>query len=304
MGLKEILKIEDDSIYGMKLIAARKPLPASRVPAHPPAPEDSPMPRSTPSKSAAGKTASKKATANSTAGAARKNPTVDLPVAGTGIAAGVGGIPTLAPHTTPAVVPPSRRRSNRRSELTIDNILACTEKIILESGAERISILDVCHEAGISRGTFYRYFASQDELLDAFSRHKRDAFHRTLVEATAPHTDPDERFASFVRYLDSYLEHGNARRLLLVAPNYAIGFFKRVFHDSLVRFQDALGIVFDAWEARLGIQVDRELVCEMLLRYVLSELLVPGDSERKALPRRIARMVESLVSGAPARARR
>lgn len=200
--------------------------------------------------------------------------------------------------------PVRRRRSNRRSEQTIANILACTERVVLESGAERISILDVCRAAEVSRGTFYRYFASQEELLDAFSRHKRERFHRTLLEVVAPYGDPDERFAAVIRYLDGYLEQGQARRLLLVAPEYALGFFRRIFHDSLVRFQDVLGIVFDAWEERLGIQMDRELIAEMLIRYVLSEQLVPSDGDRKSVPRRIGRMVEALLVGASARARR
>lgn len=176
--------------------------------------------------------------------------------------------------STPVVV--KRSRSNRRSEITIANILAVTENIVLESGAERISILDVCRAANVSRGTFYRYFASQDELLDAFSRHKRERFHVTLAEAVESCQDPDERFAALIRYLDYYLEHGRARRLLVVAPEYALGFFRRIFHDSVVRFQDVLGSVFDAWEARFGVKVDRELVCELLIRYVLSEQLVPG----------------------------
>ena len=201
-------------------------------------------------------------------------------------------------------VPVRRRRSNRRSEQTIENILAATEQIVLESGAHRISILDVCKAAGVSRGTFYRYFASQEELLDAFSRHTRERFHRSLVAATEQHLDPDERFAALVGYLEHYLEHGKSRRLLVVAPEYALSFFKRIFHDSVVRFQDVLGIVFDAWDERLGLKLDRELVCELLIRYVLSEQLVPGDSERKGLPRRIGRLVEALTMGAAPRARR
>ncbi|MDP2165368.1 MAG: TetR/AcrR family transcriptional regulator [Hydrogenophaga sp.] len=206
-----------------------------------------------------------------------------------------------------AVVPEGVRRvrSNRRSEQTIANILAATENIVLESGAERISILDVCRAADVSRGTFYRYFASQDELLDAFSRHKRERFHVALAEAVEAYEDPDERFAALVRYLDHYLEHGRARRLLVVAPEYALGFFRRIFHDSVVRFQDVLAVVFDAWDARMGIKLDRELVCELLIRYVLSEQLVPGYTDRKALPRRIGRMVESLMAGGTSsRARR
>jgi hypothetical protein len=65
-----------------------------------------------------------------------------------------------------------------------------------------------------------------------------------------------------------------------------------------------LGIVFDAWDERLGLKLDRELVCELMIRYVLSEQLVPGETDRKALPRRIARMVEAMAMGASGRARR
>lgn len=197
-----------------------------------------------------------------------------------------------------------RKRRNRRSEETIATILASTEEIVLQSGADRISILDVCKAADISRGTFYRYFSSQDELLDAFSRHKRDRFHQSLMEAIAPFDDPDERFDALIAYLEHYLEHGRARRLLVVAPEYAMNFFKRIFHDSIVRFEDVLRPVFDAWDDRLGAKIDRELVCEMLIRYVLSEQLVPGTDDRRSLPRRVARMINMLTGAGIARARR
>jgi AcrR family transcriptional regulator len=213
-------------------------------------------------------------------------------------------VPAPAPAAASAPAPAMRKRRNRRSEETIANILASTEQIVLESGAERISILDVCKAANVSRGTFYRYFSSQDELLDAFSRHKRDRFHQALVEATEPFDDPDERFDALIAYLEHYLEHGRARRLLVVAPEYALGFFKRIFHDSIVRFEDVLRPVFDAWDDRLGTKIDRELVCEMLIRYVLSEQLVPGSTDRRSLPRRVARMVNAVIGVGAARSRR
>lgn len=184
------------------------------------------------------------------------------------------------------------RRRNKRSENTIESILAAAEVVILESGVERVSILDVCNEAGISRGTFYRYFSSQDELLEAFSRHKRSRFHQSLADAVAPYDDPDERFDAFIRYLDNYLQVGRSRKLLMVAPDYAMGWFLRIFHDSISRFQADLTIVFDAWEERSGVIIDRELVCEMIIRYILSEQLVPSSKQaRKALPNRIKRLV-------------
>ncbi|MEB0013687.1 TetR/AcrR family transcriptional regulator [Glaciimonas sp. Gout2] len=183
---------------------------------------------------------------------------------------------------------------NRRSEKTIDQILVATEQVILESGVDRVSILTVCEVAGISRGTFYRYFSSQDELLEAYTQHKRGVFHQALISATEPYDDPDERFIALVAHLDNFLKGTKARRLLQVAPKYAFGFFQHAFLDSLDRFQDALKIVFDAWDARLGVKLDRELICEMIIRYVLSELLVLGEGDRRQLPQRIGRLISSI----------
>jgi AcrR family transcriptional regulator len=199
--------------------------------------------------------------------------------------------PAVPPSPAAAAAAPRRRRSNRRSEQTIDNIFAATEKVVLESGADRISILEVCDTAGVSRGTFYRYFASQDELLEAFSRHKRENFHKSLAEL-------------LVRYLQDYLDAGNSRRMLLVAPEFALRFFKRIFHDAVVRFQDLLSPVFDAWDERLGVKLDRELICDLLIRFVMSEHLVSNESERGAMQRRIGRLIDSIRFGGVTRARR
>jgi AcrR family transcriptional regulator len=206
---------------------------------------------------------------------------------------------TKKPSAVRAGVVPAKL--NKRSGDTIAKILATTEEIILRSGAERISILDVCNESGISRGTFYRYFSSQDELLDAFSRHKRDQFHARLTALADGCEDPDERFQAVMHFVDDYLERSRARRLLLVAPEYATRWFQRIFHDSVHRFQDVLSIVFDAWEERRGITLDRELICELIVRFILSDVLVPAGPDRRNLMRRIERFVTMLLSGRVAR---
>lgn len=216
----------------------------------------------------------------------------------------VQAAPAVPSAPATAAAAPRRRRSNRRSEQTIDNIFAATETVVLESGAERISILEVCETAGVSRGTFYRYFASQDELLEAFSRHKRENFHKSLAELLVDYPDPDERFDVVINYLQDYLDAGNSRRMLQVAPEFALRFFKRIFHDAVVRFQDLLSPVFDAWDERLGVKLDRELICDLLIRFVMSEHLVSSETERGAMQRRIGRLVDSIRFGGVTRARR
>lgn len=184
---------------------------------------------------------------------------------------------------------------NKRAESTVAAILAATEEIVLSGGAERISISHVCEKAGVSRGTFYRYFVSQDELLDAFARHKRTSFHQSMLAAVAPYTDPDQRFYALVRYLDQYAAHGQAPRLLRAAPEYTLRLFARLFNDSLVRIQEILSTVFDAWDERLGIRTDRELVGELLIRCLLSELVVPNRSPEEGVERTV-RFLYSVVS--------
>lgn len=195
-------------------------------------------------------------------------------------------------------------KPNRRSEETISNILKATEEVVLLSGADRISILDVCRVAGVSRGTFYRYFSSQEDLLDTFSRHKRESFHSSLSQELGNISDPEARLNALFAYLDNYLEQSRARRLLVVAPDYALGFFRRIFHDSIVRFQDGLGIVFDDWDDRLGVRLDRELICEMIIRYVLSEILVPEAAGRRLFPVRVKKLLGALIMGSTSRTRR
>lgn len=187
---------------------------------------------------------------------------------------------------------------NRRAAVTIAAILAATEEIVLRGGAERISVSDVCEQAGVSRGTFYRYFVSQDELLDAFARHKRSSFHQSMLAAVAPYDDPDQRFLALVRYLDQYAAHGQARRLLRAAPEYTLRLFSRLFNDSLVRIQEILADVFDAWDERLGIRTDRELVGELLIRCVLSELVVPNRRPEEGIERTVAFLYSVVSCGA------
>ncbi|HEX8614336.1 MAG TPA: TetR/AcrR family transcriptional regulator [Telluria sp.] len=250
-----------------------------------------PKPTTKPATKPAGKPAAEAAAGAATKPAARA---VAKPAAQSGADAGKAQLPQVVRTAAPSA------KLNKRSSETIARILAVTEEIILRSGAERISIFDVCQEVGISRGTFYRYFSSQDDLLDAFSRHKRDQFHANL-QKTADLIDPDERFQALITFIDDYLENTRARRLLLVAPDYAMRWLQRIFTDSVHRFQDLLVPVFDAWEERRGIVIDRELVCELMVRYIMSDVLVPAGPDRRNLMRRIERFVLMLMSGRTAR---
>lgn len=188
------------------------------------------------------------------------------------------------------------RRRDRRSIATINRILEVTEELLLSPDHAKLSILTICEHAGVSRGTFYRYFSSQEELLDVFSQFMRDKFHRNLLDAVRPVEDPDKKFDAFVAYFDNYLNEGKSRRFLEVAPDYAVSFFNRVFSESIQRFENVLEDVFNAWDQRLGVSVDRTLICEMIMRHILSEQLVPCSRYRREFLLRIKLLVNQVAA--------
>jgi hypothetical protein len=132
-------------------------------------------------------------------------------------------------------------------------------------------------------------------LLDAFARHKRSSFQQAMADAVLPFTDPDERFQALVRYLDNYAAHGQARLLLRAAPEYTLRLFGRLFHESLARIDELMRTVFDSWDRRLGVRIDRDLVCELLIRCVLSELVVPNRRPADGV-QRVVRFLYSFVA--------
>ena len=78
---------------------------------------------------------------------------------------------------------------------------------------------------------------------------------------------------------------------------HPLGSLRRIDRKALHRtVQDLLD--------RLGVKLDRELLCDLLIRFVMSEHLVSSESERGAMQRRIGRLIDSIRFGGVTRARR
>ncbi len=80
-----------------------------------------------------------------------------------------------------------RKKARTRRQLVDAGLL------VLASRGEAMTVTDVVHQAGVSNGTFYNYFADIDELTLALAEHVALA----IAEAAAaePIDDPAERFA-------------------------------------------------------------------------------------------------------------
>lgn len=91
------------------------------------------------------------------------------------------------------------RVGQRRRAQTRIQIVTAAMGVFAEKGPDAPVIDDFIQAAGVARGTFYNYFASTEELLDAVSRMLEDNVMRSTLAASGGIDDPALRFATGVR---------------------------------------------------------------------------------------------------------
>src|ERR1700753_4379734 len=83
---------------------------------------------------------------------------------------------------------------------TQQRILAATAEVLGHNGKRKLSLSDVAVQAGVSRPTLYRWFASKEDLLSAFSKYERQTFESGMGRATAGSQGTDNLHAG-VRFI-------------------------------------------------------------------------------------------------------
>jgi AcrR family transcriptional regulator len=104
---------------------------------------------------------------------------------------------------------------------TRQRILAATAEVLGRNGKTKLSLSDVASQAGVSRPTLYRWFASKEELLSAFSRYERQVFETGLGKATAGLKGTDKLDAA-LRFIVEYQHSYSGVRMVDVEPEHVI----------------------------------------------------------------------------------
>jgi AcrR family transcriptional regulator len=159
---------------------------------------------------------------------------------------------------------------------------------------------DICDEAGISRGTMYRYFKSKDQVLEAVGEHIEGTLRATLTEAVTAKPEPDKRLEIVIQALLDYGKaHAELMHIVDAEPGAVLQLLTREFPTLLVAVADALGpVLSDAPPVRDGTLTKRQLA-EMFTRLVLSVYLVPSPGSDQ-LAKRVAGLWRSVTTIAPA----
>ncbi|MGY4708329.1 TetR/AcrR family transcriptional regulator [Mycolicibacterium sp. CBM1] len=120
-----------------------------------------------------------------------------------------------------------------------NRILKATAEVLARSGQTKLSLSEVALQAGVSRPTLYRWFASKTELLDAFAFYEREMFDTGISRATAGLRGTDKLDAA-LQFIVSYQQTYSGVRLIDIEPEVVIAQLARILPIMRARLERLL----------------------------------------------------------------
>jgi AcrR family transcriptional regulator len=159
---------------------------------------------------------------------------------------------------------------------TVSRILNGALVALARRGVRELSMTDVGHAAGISRGTLYRYFSSKEELLDAIGVHVERSLINEMVRAVDERPDLDVRVQVVVETIVNFGQsHPEASQVIAVEPGFGIEFVRRVFPEYIAVVEQLLTPALERSSAvRSGGPTPGEL-SELILRVAATTFFIP-----------------------------
>jgi AcrR family transcriptional regulator len=105
-----------------------------------------------------------------------------------------------APTNSPAT-PAQASRHQRRREKTRARLLDAARTLVAERGVDAVGLSDITEAADLGAGTFYNYFHSRDEIVEAVAEESIESLGARMDSMTADMTDAAEVFSSSLRHL-------------------------------------------------------------------------------------------------------
>ena len=110
---------------------------------------------------------------------------------------------------------------------TRQRILAATAEVLGRNGMTKLSLSEVALQAGVSRPTLYRWFASKRDLLDGFVVWERQFYERAVAEATAG-LPANKKLDAALRVIVEYQQSYPGLRMIDIEPAQVIKPLSRV----------------------------------------------------------------------------
>jgi AcrR family transcriptional regulator len=141
-------------------------------------------------------------------------------------------------------------------------ILAATTEVLARNGQSKLSLSEVATQAGVSRPTLYRWFASKEELLTAFGVYEREMFDSGISQATAG-LRGSEKLDAALQFIVSYQQSYSGVRVVDIEPEVVIAQLDRVIPVMRTRLERLLQGPNRSVKAATAIRV---AVCHYIVR--------------------------------------
>jgi AcrR family transcriptional regulator len=105
---------------------------------------------------------------------------------------------------------------------TRQRLLVATSEVLSRKGMTKLSLSEVALQAGVSRPTLYRWFASKEELLDAFGTWERENYDRGIAKATKG-LRGKEKLDAALQFIVEYQQSYSGYRMVDIEPGHVIG---------------------------------------------------------------------------------
>ncbi len=149
---------------------------------------------------------------------------------------------------------------------TRQRILAATAEVLGRNGMTKLSLSEVATQAGVSRPTLYRWFASKRDLLEAFVVWERQFYEHAVAEATAD-LPACEKLDAALRVIVDYQQSYPGLRMIDIEPAQVIKRLSRVIPLMRQRLE------------RLAQGPDPGLAVSTAVRVAISHYLVHSDDD-------------------------
>jgi AcrR family transcriptional regulator len=179
----------------------------------------------------------------------------------------------------------------------VSRILDGAVRALSRRGSQKLTMSDICAEAGVSRGTLYRYFKCKDDVLEAVGAHVTNSLRWMLEQAIRASPEPADRLRVILDTTSNTYrrEFPESARIPEVEPGFAINFLTRHFPEHLDMVTEYLKPVLDsAPPVHDGIATGRQLA-ELFHRVVLSTYFIPS-ADSAQMPDLVTGVWQALVA--------
>jgi AcrR family transcriptional regulator len=142
-------------------------------------------------------------------------------------------------------------------------------------GDERLSMSGIAGEAGLSRGTVYRYFTNRDEIRDALADHVRTNFREGVQRAAVGTGDTRAKLERIIEHRVDPETRQAVRQLRDLQPAFTLNFLTVHMPDFVEVYEAALVDDFDRPDLLLSLHDFAQIVA----RIAVTETLFDDEPE-------------------------